>query len=46
MYTDMTTFTIQSDKVVSNEVNDMYALLEPAYRTIWMNILASLMFLS
>ena len=31
MYTDMTALTIQSTKIVSNEVKDNWALLEPSY---------------
>ena len=31
MYTDTTAVTIQSNKIVSSEVKDNQALLEPAY---------------
>ena len=39
MYADMTAVTIQPDKIVSNEVKDNYALLEPSYRKMQMNFL-------
>ena len=32
MYADMTAVTVQSNKIVSEEVEDNYALLEPLYR--------------
>ena len=38
MHADMTAVTIQSDKMVWNEVNDNQALLEPTYRKRKMNI--------
>ena len=32
MHVDMTAVTIQSNKIVSNNVKDNYTLLEPSYR--------------
>ena len=38
MYTDMTTVKIQFNKIVLNEVEDSYALLEASYRlmAVWL----------
>ena len=44
MHADMTAVTIQSDKMVSNEVKDNEALLEPSYRKNQMNFLANPIF--
>ena len=41
MHADMTALTIQSNKIVSNEVKDNYALLEPSYGKKQMNFLAN-----
>ena len=41
MYAGMTAATIQSNKIVSNEVKDDYAVLEPPYGKNQMNFLAS-----
>jgi len=41
MRADMTAVTIQSNKIVSNEVKDNYALLEPSYGKNQMNFLAN-----
>ena len=37
----MTPVTIQSNKIVSNEVKDNEVLLEPSYRKKQMNVLAN-----
>ena len=37
----MTAVTIQSNRIVSNEVKDSYALLEPSYGKNQMNFLAN-----
>ena len=41
MHTDMTAVTIQSNKIVSTEVQDNWALLQPPYRRKQMNFLAN-----
>ena len=41
MHTDITAFTIQSNKTVSNEVKDNQVLLEPSYGKNRMSILAN-----
>ena len=41
MHTDMTAVTIQSNKIVSNEVEDNKALLWPFYGKKQMNFLAN-----
>ena len=41
MHTDMTAVTIQSNKIVLNEVKDDYALLEPSYRKNLANFLTT-----
>ena len=40
-HADMTAVTIQSNRIVSNEVKDNYALLEPSYGKNQMNFLAN-----
>ena len=42
MHADMTAVTIQSNKIVSNEVKDSEVLLEPSYRKNQVNFLATL----
>ena len=42
MHADMTAVTIQSNRIVWNEVKDNYALLEPSYRKPPTNFLANL----
>ena len=39
MHADRTAVTVPSNKIVSNEVKDNYALLEPSYRKMQMNFL-------
>ena len=41
MHTDMTAVTIQSSKIVLNEVKDSKALLEPSYGKKQTNLLAN-----
>ena len=45
MHTDMTAVTVQSNKIVSNEVKDNLVLPEPSYGESWMDFLANLIFL-
>lgn len=41
IHADKTAVTVQSSKIVSNEVKDKQALLEPSYRKIQMNYLVN-----
>ena len=41
MYADVTAITIQSNKIVLNEVKDNYTLLEPSYGKNQTNFLAN-----